>query len=157
MVSPWNVGRLWVSDSTSRLAMAAPLTSGTLMPSTSEYTTSPTAKSSRWRPNGRSWVVMGADSGRFRCAPAPPRVHESNQKRGSGLVGGEPLVEDDGVVGGEAVEEAGGVGVLEQQIAVTGVQEPLRHRLVELGQQGVPEPGHVEHGARLGVQPELQP
>ena len=42
MVSPWNVGRLCWSDSTSRLAIAAPLTSGTLMPSTSEYTRLPT-------------------------------------------------------------------------------------------------------------------
>ena len=103
MVSPWKVGLAWSSDSTSRLAIAEPLTSGTLMPSSSEYTrlptttfffwtvsfsanhalvcngwwfivimqnrwssysvivlpgqclyTSPTTKSSRWRPKGRS-------------------------------------------------------------------------------------------------------
>src|SRR3954470_6276386 len=42
IVSPWNVGNLCCSVSTSRLAMAAPLTSGTLMPSTSEYTRLPT-------------------------------------------------------------------------------------------------------------------
>ena len=42
MVSPWNVGNLCCSVSTSRLAIAAPLTSGTLMPSTNEYTRLPT-------------------------------------------------------------------------------------------------------------------
>src|SRR5947209_6298018 len=42
MVSPWNVGILCLSSSTSRLAMATPLTSGTLIPSTSEYTRLPT-------------------------------------------------------------------------------------------------------------------
>ena len=42
MVSPWNVGNLCWRVSTSRLAIAAPLTSGTLMPSTSEYTRLPT-------------------------------------------------------------------------------------------------------------------
>src|SRR5215217_939827 len=111
MVSPWNVGFLWLSVSTSRLAMHDPLTSGTLMPSTSEYTrlptttfcpcgvscsanhafvwsgwwfivimqnrwssysvivlpgqclyTSPTTKSSKWRPNGRSFVVIGIET-----------------------------------------------------------------------------------------------
>ena len=36
IVSPWNVGNLCCSVSTSRLAIAAPLTSGTLIPSTSE-------------------------------------------------------------------------------------------------------------------------
>src|SRR5712671_1658174 len=42
MVSPWNVGFLCCNDSTSRLAIAAPLTSGTDIPSTSEYTRLPT-------------------------------------------------------------------------------------------------------------------
>src|ERR1035441_958530 len=36
MVSPWKVGARWIRDSTSRLAMAIPLTSGTLMPSARE-------------------------------------------------------------------------------------------------------------------------
>ena len=41
-MSPWKVGSLCCSDSTSRLAIAAPLTSATLIPSTSEYTRLPT-------------------------------------------------------------------------------------------------------------------
>src|SRR5262252_38524 len=54
MVSPWNVGILCLSSSTSRLAMATPLTSGTLIPSTSEYTRLPTTT---LRPN---WVCVSA-------------------------------------------------------------------------------------------------
>src|SRR5437763_1671311 len=54
MVSPWKVGRLCCNDSTSRFAIAAPLTSGTLMPSTSEYTRLPTTT---FLPN---WVCVSA-------------------------------------------------------------------------------------------------
>src|SRR5947208_1646526 len=55
MVSPWNVGILCLSSSTSRLAMATPLTSGTLIPSTSEYTRLPTTT---FLPN---WVCVSAN------------------------------------------------------------------------------------------------
>src|SRR5918998_1090374 len=121
IVSPWKVGLACLSVSTSRLATAAPLTSGTDIPSTSEYTrlptttfcfctvsfsanhvlvcngwwfivimqnrwssysvmvlpgqwryTSPTSKSSRWRPNGRSIVAMG-DTLRSHAAAEPDR------------------------------------------------------------------------------------
>ena len=42
MVSPWKVGLRWISDSTSRFAIAEPETSGTLIPRTTEYTRLPT-------------------------------------------------------------------------------------------------------------------
>ena len=47
MVSPWNVGRACFSDSISRFAIALPDTSGTLMPSASEYCAEVTQQSFR--------------------------------------------------------------------------------------------------------------
>src|SRR5436305_15302100 len=41
-VSPWNTGAGWLSSSVARLAIALPLTSETLIPSASEYTSGPT-------------------------------------------------------------------------------------------------------------------
>src|SRR5258707_4667644 len=41
-VSPWNTGAGWLSSSVARFAIALPLTSETLIPSASEYTSGPT-------------------------------------------------------------------------------------------------------------------
>ena len=69
----------------------------------------------------------------------------------------DPLLDRRGAIAGEAVEEACGVVADDQHRAVRFLHEPLRHRVVEEGDEPVEVAGDVQEAARLGVEAELRP